>query len=73
MEVSAGFFSFWGPGGESANELIPYVGEVQFLVVVGLWSCSLSGCQPGAPLSSLRFPMLLVTLLFTSSQPALPH
>ena len=51
-----------GSEGESASTLIQVFGRIQFLVVVGLRSHSLSGCQTGALLSNLKPLGLLVML-----------
>ena len=55
-----------GSGGESASTLIQIVGRVQFLVVVGLRSHSLNGCQMGALLSNLK-PLGLLLMSPTSA------
>ena len=50
------------PGEGSVSKLIQVAGRIQFLVVVGLRSHSLSGCQTGALLSNLKPLGLLVML-----------
>lgn len=47
----------------------PVIGRTRFLVVVGLKSQFLAGCQPGDTLSSLRLP----TFLAVRIPPSLSH
>ena len=58
-----------GSGGESASPLIQGFGRIQFLVVVGLRSHSLNGCQMGALLSNLKPLGLLVMLPLQLQRP----
>ena len=57
------------PGEKFTPEFIPLTGRIQFLVVVGLRSHSLNGCQMGALLSNLKALGLLVMLPLQLQRP----